>query len=358
MSASKFDQKSKPCMRARSHPAPSLDTAHDLCVVSHVCIAAILPFCAAAAGARFKSLHAEARKRRLSEGSYADVSGDGEGIKYGYVLAELFASPRHTRVPFEVRAEQLLVIAAHFGSAMRTWEPGDAIDEPPFVRRGTVVGRGALREVSAAEAHAATPALSRRSAGQSTPAVRLRPAIVEAGSGSNAAAAAHGALYREAVEGLAALLGQYEDPEEAKSRLDAEHRFLVAAVSRLESGGRHAPPARLQGRPGCVGQALQGRGQIALSLRAGRARHMYMWWVSNVLSYIRVSKIEGPASGSARDSTRGRPRTGHGAPGCAVCSLPAAPYRPTLFCDICSAQLGVGATPSLHNRRSEAHRRC
>ena len=135
-----------------------------------------------------KDLGAQARKRRLSESSYgrSDSAGVDEGIKYGYILAELFYSPRHTRVPLEVRSEQLLVIAAHFCSAMRTWEPGDAVDEPPFVRRGTVVGRGALREVSAAEAQAATPALSRRSAGQSTPAVRLRPAIVEAGSGTNA----------------------------------------------------------------------------------------------------------------------------------------------------------------------------
>ena len=89
-----------------------------------------------------------------------------------------------------------------------------------------------MREVSAAEAQVGTPVLSRRSAGQSTPAVCLRPAIVEAGNGSNAEAAAHGALYFEAVEGLAALLNQYEDPEDARSRLDAEHRFLVAAVSR------------------------------------------------------------------------------------------------------------------------------
>ena len=106
-------------MGARSRPVPSRATAHDLCVVSHACIAAILPFCAAAAGARFKRFRAQARDRRLSEGSYADGSGDGEGIKYGYVLPELFASPRHACVPLEVRAEQLLIVAAHYRDAVR-----------------------------------------------------------------------------------------------------------------------------------------------------------------------------------------------------------------------------------------------
>ena len=47
--------------------------------------------------------------RRLSETSHGGSETDGDlKIKYGYVLAELFSSPRHTRVPFEVRAEQLL----------------------------------------------------------------------------------------------------------------------------------------------------------------------------------------------------------------------------------------------------------
>ena len=189
-----------------------------------------------------QGLARQARLRRLSETCRAGV-GDGGGgseadggqdIKYGYILSELFSSARHVRVPLEMRIEQLLVISAHYCNALRTWEPGDSIDEPPFVRRGKVVGRESLREVSTADAQAATPALSRRSAGQDTPAVRLlRPAAVEAGAGSNAEAAGHGALYAEAVECLAALLGQYEEPEEARSRLDASSSWRRARRRKL-----------------------------------------------------------------------------------------------------------------------------
>ena len=61
-----------------------------------------------------KGLARQARLRRLSETSNGGSEADGgQDIKYGYVLSELFSSPRHTRVPLEVRTEQLLVISAH-----------------------------------------------------------------------------------------------------------------------------------------------------------------------------------------------------------------------------------------------------
>ena len=115
-----------------------------------------------------KELGAQARLRRLSE-----VHEPRAGTAYAYLLPELWASPRHATVPLEVRSEQLLVIAAHYCHEVRTWSPGEAVDPPPFVRRGRVVQRGALREVSAADAQPATPAQSRRSVGQKTPAVRI-----------------------------------------------------------------------------------------------------------------------------------------------------------------------------------------
>ena len=89
-------------------------------------------------------------RRRRSECSSS--GGDRpDSVKYAYILYELFISPRHARVPHEVRVEQLLTVASHFAAAVRAWEPGDDVASPPFVRRGRVVGRGALREVIVAE---------------------------------------------------------------------------------------------------------------------------------------------------------------------------------------------------------------
>ena len=113
---------------------------------------------AAADAPRQLRLGQQALRRRREE------AADNEApIKYTY-LVDLYTSPRHRRVPDAARGELLQKHVLHYlcEAAAEAWEPVCGIEPPPYSRRdrrGDVHrGEPQLRELSEAEAQAASPA--------------------------------------------------------------------------------------------------------------------------------------------------------------------------------------------------------